>query len=76
MAQFGTGPLTGPPVGPGRARAVPRAWVTAQARPGTSGRAGTGPVAIGPCRAWARPKRWATGRATGPRAAWPYISSS
>jgi hypothetical protein len=69
MAHFGTRPLAGPPVGPGGARAMPRAWVTAQARPGTLGRAGMGPVAIGPCRVWARPKLRATGRATGPRAA-------
>ena len=46
---------------PGRARAVPRAGVAAQAWPGASG------------RARAVPKRRATGRAGGPRAAWPTI---
>jgi hypothetical protein len=31
---------------------------------------------LGPCRSRAGPKRRATGRADGPRAAWPYISTA
>ena len=55
---------------PGRARAVPQARVAAQARPGHSGRAGTGLVATVPCRARTGPKQ----RATRLRDAWPSIA--
>jgi hypothetical protein len=43
--------LTGRLFGPGRARAVPRAWVAGQARPGPSGRAGPGRARWPPGRA-------------------------
>jgi len=70
---WGHGPPPGHLFGPGRARAVPRARVAAQASPGRSGRAGPGPVATVPCRSRAEPKRRAMGRAASPRAAWPSI---
>jgi len=69
----GTGPHTGPACLPCRARAVPRAEVTAQARPGASGRAGMGTTTPGRAVPWAEPKPHAAGRASGPRAAWPSI---
>jgi len=58
---------------------VPRAWVTAQARPSPSGRAGPGPVATVPCRARAGLNHRAMGRAVVPRATWlciMYVSKS
>ena len=61
---WGAGPLsrpagratTGPPLGPGRARAVPRAWRAAQARPGASGpgRHGHGDHRAVPCSGQAK----------------------
>jgi len=49
-AKWGTGPSPCRPAPSCRARAVPRARVAAQTRPGPSGRACTGPLATGPCR--------------------------
>ena len=62
---------TGPTVGAGRARAVPRAWGAAQARLAPSGRASPGPLATGP--GLDRAKK--TGPVPGQRAraAWPTI---
>jgi len=56
---------TGPTVGAGRARAVPRAWGAAQVRLAPSGRASPGLLATGPGRAWAGPKKRAPCRANG-----------
>lgn len=53
----------------GQARAMPRAWVAAQALPGASGQAGLGPLVIGSCRALAGPNLRAMGWADRPRAA-------
>lgn len=47
--------------------------MAAQARPGASGRAGTGPLTPGRARAQAGPKDRAAGKAGGPRAALPSI---
>jgi len=70
----GPGRAPGPACLPCCARAVPRAGVTAQARPGASGRAGTGMTTPGRAVPRAGPKPRAAGRASGPRATWPSIS--